>query len=134
MREIHRYRRHLLVLYLAVLLASTLAPIRTRDPFPDDFDKLAHILLFAGLGALIFWNLASGLLRLARILSAALASALCAGLIEVLQVRVPRRSGDVQDFLAGAIGAILGAVLAHLAARRLFRQGSGDQPDIGRSP
>jgi VanZ family protein len=84
--------------------------LSSRSDFPEPgllpewlpIDKLAHLLLFAVLAALLY--LAGVRAPLAALVAAAY------GLTdEVHQMFVPGRSPDVRDWLADALGAMLGA-------------------------
>lgn len=105
--------RAVLVVYVGLLFLATLSPVPdTRTPFSllGDFDKVAHVLLFGGLGAVLYWNLKISLSR--GVGAAALAvSALVAALIEALQGPLPDRSAELWDFIAGVAGALLAVVV-----------------------
>ena len=105
--------RWLLLLLLAAIAALALTPA----PAPEldlGWDKLNHLSAFAALGlcAMLGYRDARGrrLLVLAGLLA-------YGGLIEVLQLYVPNRSGEWGDLLADAIGIGIGALLALLWLR-----------------
>jgi glycopeptide antibiotics resistance protein len=108
-------RRIVLAVYLAVVLTATLAPLSGGMYVAvAGLDKLVHLCLFAGVAFLVYWAQKSAgepLPGTAVILASGLA-----GLIELIQSLLQYRSGDVWDFLAGALGAIFGAAAAVLSA------------------
>ena len=115
MIDLSNIRRALLVAYIVVLLAVTLAPVPGSVYPPSGFDKLVHVGLFGGLAFLIMWNLGSW--RRVTIVEALGVTVVAAILIEVLQGMLPFRNADTRDFLAGTVGALLGIVLAGAARR-----------------
>lgn len=103
--------RTALVAYVALLLAATLGPSpHVRDMVDLPLDKLAHVGLFAGLGAVLYWNLVITIRRVAGPLSVVLAATV-AGLIELLQDPLAYRSAEWWDFLAGVAGALVAVIL-----------------------
>ncbi len=104
-------RRTVLAGYLLLVVVSTLAPL-SSDMYHTfaGLDKLAHFGLFAGVAYLLYWNLNS-VRRPNPWVSVSFATGL-AGAIELAQSLVPYRSGDPWDFMAGAAGAVAGAVVA----------------------
>jgi VanZ family protein len=130
---LQRRRRQVLTVYVIVLLALTLTPgpsLLTHPP--AGLDKVAHFLMFAGLAVLIYWNVPAAPGPSPAPMSIIAASAL-AGLIELLQAAVPNRTEDVRDFIAGVVGALVGAGVASLVARLGRSIGSGTRPE-GREP
>ncbi len=124
-------RRRLTVLLYAALLCwaagilwlSSLTP----DELPDreflPWDKLSHVLAFA-LGG---W-LAASALRVSRpalpvagaLIAAVLAIAAFGVLDEAVQTVTPGRTGgDLRDWIADVIGAVIGASLSLLTQRRI---------------
>ena len=94
------------------MLALTLLPVpgSVGELFPKWFDKVVHFGLFSTLAALIYWDrTATG--RPSR-MGALLPTVVLAGLIELIQGPLPRRSGDVWDFVLGVVGAIVGMLVA----------------------
>jgi VanZ family protein len=99
--------------YVAAMLAAFLMPIPyTPDYFPGAFDKLVHLGLFLGFAVLVAWRTRG--LRKRRILVAFGSTAAFAGLVEVLQLLLPYRSGDLVDLVAGVAGGVVGAALGAL--------------------
>jgi VanZ family protein len=109
--------------------------LSSRSDFPEPsllpewlpIDKLAHLLLFAVLAALLYL---AGL----RAPLAVLGAALYGMTDEVHQMFVPGRSPDVRDWLADTLGAVLGVWAAQTweTARRRRAQAvrmSRDQRD-----
>jgi VanZ family protein len=79
---------------------------------PHGTDKIAHTLLYAGLGAVFARALAGGLrgVTLRTIVYAALFGALYGASDELHQYFNPPRNVEAMDVLADAIGACAGAV------------------------
>ncbi len=112
--EVQRYRRALLGTYAVAMLTLTMAPMPHMGGLATGLDKLVHLGMFGALAALVHWNLIPAIRRARAATIALLTAVLAAGLIEILQGRLPYRDGDLADFLAGAAGALLGAVAATL--------------------
>ena len=106
-----RYRHLLLVLYVAALLAATLTPVPGSVYPPSGFDKLVHVVLFAGLAFLISWNVRSENYAIGAVVSLVL-TVVAAAMIEAVQGVLPFRDADGGDLLAGAVGAGLGIAMA----------------------
>ncbi len=109
-----RVRWAILALYLAGLVGATLAPLPDSYSQQSGLDKWAHAALFFGLAFLAYWNLQGN----PRVTLAALSAMAAAAMIEILQIPLPYRSGDVWDFAAGTAGAVMGALLAFLLVGR----------------
>jgi VanZ family protein len=71
-------------------------------------DKLLHALAFAGLAVLALFGLSSGSLRRRQVVAVCLSTG-AGGLLELIQLALPYRSGDWLDLLADAVGALVGA-------------------------
>ena len=88
------------------------------DQLPGHFwDKLAHLLVYAGLGVLFLVPLAEA--RLSRVTVKAAATAVLLSVLygafdEVHQSFTPGRSPDVRDLFADALGAALGVAAVWL--------------------
>jgi VanZ family protein len=106
-----RYRHLLLVLYVAALLGATLTPVPGSVYPPSGFDKLVHVVLFAGLAFLISWNVRSENYAIGAVVSLVL-TVVAAAMIEAVQGVLPFRDADGGDLLAGAVGAGLGIAMA----------------------
>ena len=103
--------------YVAAMLLAFLMPVSyTPDYLPGVLDKLVHLGLFLGFAVMVAWR-AQGL-RERRSLVAFGSTAVFAGLVEVLQVLLPYRSGDPVDFVAGVAGGLVGAVVGGLTGAR----------------
>ena len=109
--DIGRHRHLLLALYVAALLAATLTPVPGSVYPPSGFDKLVHVVLFAGLAFLISWNVRSENYAIGAVESLLLTVA-AAVMIEATQGILPFRDADDGDLLAGALGAVLGIAVA----------------------
>lgn len=108
------------VIIAVVILYLTLDP----DPLPDnDFelfpgaDKLVHAIMFAALAgaiALDRWRRGIvGAVSFKALAVYALIASVAGGLVEVLQGSMGvGRSADVWDFVADALGAIIGVLVA----------------------
>jgi VanZ family protein len=102
--------RDLLAIYLIAVLGLLLLPISVPKyaVLGIKADKLVHIALFAGMAALMRWNISRK--RYASILS--LAFVLFVILFtEAAQSFMIYRSGDWGDVIAGSIGALIGVVV-----------------------
>jgi VanZ family protein len=119
------FKRIVFAAYLALVGFATLAPLSggVLGPFAD-FDKLIHVGLFAGVAFLMLWAEKSGLDP--RAVTVIVVTAVLAGLIEVIQGVLPFRAMDGWDFLAGVIGAVIGAVAQIAIASRLRTQSAVD--------
>jgi VanZ family protein len=107
------WRWLLLLLAMAItFLALVPTPPRQMDL---GWDKLNHLAAFAALGLCAVFGWRSS--RAARF-SVLLALLAFGGVIELLQLRIPNRSGNWADLGADAIGIGLGALLALLWLRR----------------
>jgi hypothetical protein len=104
--------RILLLTYLAALIGLLFFPIGGPDFrwLGLDSDKWMHIVLFGGLAVMLRWNLVE--FRRAFLISVGVAS-IFAALTELVQALIVYRSAEFEDFLAGALGALLGGALAH---------------------
>ena len=114
---VQRYRFLITASYLAIIIGLTLAPVPVaHGPF-SGLDKWVHALMFAGLAFMVYWAAARARSRLWIALAA---GAVAAGVIELLQIPLVYRSGDLFDFVAGAAGSIFGtfAALALLSRSR----------------
>lgn len=84
-------------------------------------DKLIHLVIYTGLGALCAWSLSGTSLRgRAQLLPLAAAMAFLYGVTdEAHQMTVPGREASVADLVFDAIGGFLGAwVFVRLSARQ----------------
>jgi VanZ family protein len=107
----------LLALYFVGLAVLMFAPVpETPTPLPTYTDKIAHVVVFFGLAGVWYWDRRhAGRWTAAWVV---VASGATAGLVEVVQALLPYRSGDVADFVAGAVGALGGGCLAAVLTRR----------------
>ena len=88
--------------------------------FPHS-DKVIHTIMYAGLGFLCVWALRATTLRgREAILPLAVAMAFIYGVTdEIHQLFVPGRSCDAADLVFDGVGAIFGAWLAVVVARKI---------------
>lgn len=120
MIDLRGYRRPLLAVYTLALLGVTLAPMPGPAYPPTGLDKLAHVVLFAGLAFLLYWNLGPARYRVVRAFTL---TVVLAGLIEAAQSPLAFRHGDLGDLAAGALGAGLGiASFTALFGKRRTRE------------
>jgi len=95
--------------YLGLIFFASSVP---GDQLPGHFwDKLVHLLVYAGLGVLLLIPLADARLSRVTVKAAAIAvllSVLYGVFDEVHQSFTPHRSPDVRDLFADALGAALG--------------------------
>lgn len=85
-----------------------------QQPFLQESDKVLHALVYAVLAGTVLWGLEEGFGRpvpLKRVWLAALVAAVYGITDEIHQRFVPGRMGIWQDWVADAVGAILGAWL-----------------------
>ena len=101
--------------YLGLIFFASSVP---GDQLPGHFwDKLAHLLVYAGLGVLFLVPLAEARLSRVTVRAAAIAvlcSVLYGAFDEVHQSFTPGRSPDVRDLFADALGAALGVAAVWL--------------------
>ncbi len=112
--ESQTLRRTAFGAYLTLTLVLLFTPVASQLPseYYTWFDKVVHVVMFAGLALLGYWNVGS--LTLVVLLAVALA-----GGTELLQGFLPYRSSEIGDFLAGAGGALVaGLGVAIIQAHR----------------
>lgn len=102
---------------LVVLVAAVSWLAFTPDPpaaADTGWDKLNHVLAFAALAACgwLAWGAARG--RVAGVVLGTLAYGV---LVELVQMRIPGRTGEWPDLLADAVGVAAGLALVMTASR-----------------
>ena len=98
---------------LAILAACILPSSGFPSPGVAGLDKLIHVVLFTGFGAL--WVRALGPRRTGAVVAAGLAYAV---FTELLQTWLPwERSLEIGDMLADGLGVLLGVAAARRAGR-----------------
>ena len=107
--------RWLLALLMAAVCALAFDPVPS-EALSTGWDKLNHALAFAPLGAVAVLAQSPSRWRWVRAAAAMLAFG---GFIEVVQTRIPGRSGEVADLLADLIGLAVGLALLRIGLRRL---------------
>ncbi len=116
----HTVRTAVFTVYVMLVLAATLAPL-SGDMYSavSGLDKLVHVGLFAGVAFLLYWSQKST--GEPSPVSAVGPTTILAGLVEIFQAMLGYRSGDFWDFIAGALGAVIGAGSAYAAAKLKHR-------------
>jgi VanZ family protein len=110
------WRHKVFLLYVAVMMLVFLLPVPAAPLAESKYmDKLVHLCIFLGFAALFYID------RHWKVWWTFLISVAFAAGIELAQWTLPYREGDWLDFVAGAVGAALGAVLVLLMERRVDR-------------
>ncbi|NIR46579.1 MAG: hypothetical protein GWN99_19215 [Gemmatimonadetes bacterium] len=112
-----RRRRLVVAIYLTAVGVVTLAPLPSgaaTELLGSGFDKAIHALIIGGLALVLLWRPEPP--RLPAALAVVGASMAVAALIELAQIPLPYRSGELYDFLAGASGGLVATGL-YLAMR-----------------
>jgi VanZ family protein len=108
---------------MAVIFVLSSIPRFPEPPAPLWFvsDKGVHVLLYAGLAALIVRALSGGWLRAFAVNTACVAVAIAIGYgitDEIHQHFVPQRTMDGADVIADAVGSVLAVGSLYLAGRQ----------------
>ena len=107
------WRHTAFVGYVAVMVLVFLLPVPTTPLAESNHvDKLVHFGVFLGFALLFYID------RVSRVGWTLLTSFAFAAAIELVQWVLPYREGDWWDFVAGAAGASVGAVLLLLVERQ----------------
>jgi VanZ family protein len=111
-----QWRHKVFVYYVAFMILVFLLPLPTI-PLAESkhVDKLVHFGIFLGFALLFYVD------RQWRVGWTFLISVAFAGGIELVQWTLPYREGDWLDFIAGTVGAGLGAVFVLLIERQAGR-------------
>ncbi len=99
------WRHRLFIVYVLAMLLVFLIPTPDTGIEVRNIDKAVHFLLFFGFGLMFYLDRHRGPGRIFLI------SAGFAAVIELVQWVLPFRDVELADFLAGAAGAALAAVL-----------------------
>ncbi len=104
-------RQATLAIYLTVVLVGTLAPL-SGSAFDkvSAFDKLVHLAMFGGMAFLLMLSFNPP--RKENFLKAVVLASVLAGGVELVQGILPFRSAEWWDFVAGAAGTVVGALVA----------------------
>lgn len=115
-RPAHEWRHKIFVYYVVVMVLVFLLPVPTT-PLAEarHVDKLVHFGIFLVFALLFYIDREWG------VWWTFLISVAVAGGIELVQRTLPYREGNWLDFVAGAAGAGLGAVLVLLIRRQVGR-------------
>jgi VanZ family protein len=130
-RPVSAGRHKIFISYVALMVLVFLAPV-PAIPLVESphVDKLVHFGVFLGFALLLYMD------RPSRIGWTLLISLAFAAGIELVQWVLPYREGDWWDFVAGAAGASVGAVLMLLIeqqARRVAARSPKSSADSARS-
>ncbi len=106
--EAQRYWRVLVLLLIAAISFLALSP-HPPTGLSTGWDKSNHALAFGSLGFCGFWCVAT---QRERWVELPLALLVFGGVIELLQLHVPGRSGEWPDLLADSVGIALGLLIA----------------------
>ncbi len=106
--EAQRYWRVLVLLLIAAISFLALSP-HPPTGLSTGWDKSNHALAFGSLGFCGFWCVAT---RRERWMELPLGLLVFGGVIELLQLHVPGRSGEWPDLLADSVGIALGMLIA----------------------
>lgn len=119
---VHHKRYSRGVRWLAVLawMAVIFVLSSVRDPqVPGGLTTPGHAVLYAVLGGLLVLALRPGRSRMTALAAAVLIASAYGVSDELHQAFVPTRMPDVLDWAWDTVGAAIGAVAIHLAARSL---------------
>jgi VanZ family protein len=108
---------------MAVIFVLSSVPRFPEPPTPLSFvsDKVVHVVLYAGLAALIVRALSGGWLRAFAVNTAFLAVVIAViyGISdEIHQYFVPQRNMDGSDVIADAVGSVVAVWSLYLAGRQ----------------
>jgi len=109
------YWRFLLLALIGAVFFLALSPSPPRG-VDTGWDKSNHLLAFGTLAFCGHWGWGT---RAARYVWLPAGLVLLGGLIELLQLQVPGRSGEWADLLADSFGIVAGLLLAKLSLRLL---------------
>ncbi len=105
--------------WAAFILALTSVPgSAVPDVGVQSGDKLAHLLLYGVLGALVLRAVWDPARPFRSVLLVTIAVSFFGALDELHQLLVPGRSADIIDWLADTVGGVSGAVLVAALGRR----------------
>jgi VanZ family protein len=112
-----RQRHRIFAIYVLIMMLAFLVPVPTI-PLAETkhLDKLVHFGVFLAFALILHWD------RPLKVMWTFLISCAFAGGIELVQWFLPYRDADWWDFVAGAAGAGVGALLVLLRASRDLAQ------------
>ena len=125
------------VVFIAILYLSFFRPPEMKvDTGWISLDKLAHLCMYGGLSVVVWLERYRDLRRSHRLTRRPRRGDWClglafpvvlGGLIEIAQgTLTTHRSGDVDDFVANAVGAVIASALAYVVWRRISRTAEDD--------
>ena len=122
---IKKYPLSLLTIAL-ILFLSLFNPPKTKLDNIDNIDKIVHVCMYGGL-ELVIWieylRHHTNLNWVKILFLGILFPIALGGLMEIAQMELTQgRSGEWTDFLADAIGVLLGAIVGFYAIRTIFRK------------
>jgi VanZ family protein len=115
-----RYLHTLFFAYVIGVLVLMFAPVPGTAPSVPQFDKVVHVAVFFGFAGLLYWDRRAT--PGATTTGVAFISMAAAGLVELVQIVLPYRSGSAWDFVAGALGAVAGVLAMHQLLRMAQRE------------
>ena len=109
-----------------ILFLSLFNPPKTKLDTVQNFDKIVHLCMYGGL-ELIIWieylRHHDNLNWLKILLFGIIAPMVLGGVLEIAQMQLTtKRSGEMADFWADAIGVLIGAAIGYFAIRTIFRK------------
>jgi VanZ family protein len=121
--------------WCAVILTATTVPLPDLEGAPRDSDKLAHLLLYAPLGFLLIRALRAAGQSRGRAWLLALMAGITFAAFDEWHQQYFARTTDFQDWLADAVGLVLGAgvwlVADHIKQSRSASHGGCNGCDGG---
>ena len=109
------------ILFALMIIVLSLYPFETSSKhgffdFPH-FDKVVHLLLYASFAFIIFTE-RPGRMNAKKYFFIVIFCLFLGGLIELVQISLPQRSGDIYDLIANFTGSLI-AVPAHYVYKKI---------------
>jgi len=114
-----------IIVNIAVLTVCMIKTPQIEKLPMTNFDKLVHLLLFAGISGIVFFDntqwLKKNISNIRLLLGSFLFPTAFGGLIEILQATLTdTRSGDVMDFAFDAVGAAVGVLICFFINKKIY--------------